>query len=132
MMTFGTRRKRLHAELDMLVTRFITGHYGQNVKAAKAQFNDAVKKLNRELKSNNSAERKEKLLRLVLGKVGIQRGMAFNSGTGVVDFEMMGNIFKTHAETMKWRDGSDQLSRDLAHAKDELRDLSRLPQYIFE
>jgi hypothetical protein len=62
MMTFGTRRKRLHAELDMLVMRFITGHFGQNVKAVKAQFDHAAKKLKRELKSNNSAERKEKLL----------------------------------------------------------------------
>ena len=57
-----------------------------------------------------------------------------DSTTGIVDFEMMGNIVGNQKEAGDWKQtdwsSATQLEGDLAHAKEQVTDdMSRLPGY---
>jgi hypothetical protein len=126
--TFGTRRKRLRSELDRRVEMFLSSHYGPGeCKVAQAQFKEYIKKQKTELKSNDSGNRLQKLRQRILAKVPISTG----PNTGVVDFEITGNISRNHHQAVHWKgiDSSSRLGEDLAHAKSELLALSRSTKY---
>ena len=125
--TFGTRRKRLRSELDKRVEMFLTNHYGPSeAKVAQARFKEYLKTQNSEMKSE-SLEAGSKMFYRAFWKIPINTG----ANTGVVDFEIFRNISRDHNQAVNWKqmDSSSRLDEDLAHAKSEIRALSRSPEY---
>jgi hypothetical protein len=109
------------------------GHLGSNV--VKAPYIKYVSDETARTSSQTPGSRKTKIMDRVLAKIPINIGTDFlESSTGLVDFEMMGNIVldPTEAAAIKQADWSNstRLEGDLALAKEEVNDeMSRLPAY---
>ena len=85
------------------------------------------------MRSENVDSRKERVVQRSMAKVAMGVGINISDTTDVVDVEMMGNVVKSENELQEWKrtDASQekQLELDLAHAKEEVDDMSRLPTY---
>lgn len=135
-LTVVTRRKNLWSELHTKITGFINLHYGHlGANVIKSPYIKYVTEETNRTLSETPASRKSKIVERVLAKIPINVGMDFSeSMTGLVDFEMMGNIVlnPTEAASLKQVDWSNatRLEGDLALAKEQVNDeMSRLPGY---
>lgn len=133
-MTFSTRRKNVWGELHRLIDIFITKHYGHlEGNPARAQYNQYLAEQTSQMKNENAAGKKERLVQQVIAKVAVGVGISVSDTTDVLDIEMMGNIVRNQLQSSAWKqlDSSheSQLGQDLAHAKEEVDDMSRLPTY---
>lgn len=133
--TFSTRRKNIWTELLPKIDAFIKDHFASGVKAVNAAFNKYVTEQTTRTVSEPPASRKSKIVQRAVAKVPVYVGMDFSERTtGVVDFELLGNIVGSQTEAKAWKQtdwsAATQLDGDLAHAKEQVTDdLSRLPGY---
>lgn len=133
-LTFSTRRKNLWSELTQHIDMFLSRHYGHlEGNPAIAQYNNYVLDQTVQMRSENVDSRKERVVQRSMAKVALGVGINISDTTDVVDVEMMGNVVKSEKELQEWKstDASQekQLEDDLAHAKQEVDDMSRLPMY---
>jgi hypothetical protein len=136
-LTVVTRRKNLWSEVMPKIKMFIKLHYGHlGSNVVKAPYIKYVSEETARTSSQTPGSRKTKIMDRVLAKIPINIGTDFlESSTGLIDFEMMGNIVldPTEAAAIKQADWSNstRLEGDLALAKEEVNDeMSRLPAYM--
>lgn len=133
-MTFSTRRKNVWAELNRVIDMFITKHYGHlEGTPAGAQYNQYLAEQTSQMKKENPAGKRDRLVQQVIAKVAVGVGVSVSDTTDVLDIEMIGSIVRNQSETSAWEQldslHESQLEEDLAHAKEEVDDMSRLPTY---
>ena len=133
-LTFATRRKNLRSELTQMIDVFLRCHYG-HLEGDPAQILLAqyIAKQTTKMKSETLANRKRRVVQGTLAKAAVGIDINIRDTTEAIDLEMFGTVVRNGEETTTWRQLNAlqemQLEQDLAHAKQAIDIMSRLPGY---
>jgi hypothetical protein len=116
------------------IDAFLTSHYSHlDGRLAELQFNQYVRQQTVKMRSETLANRKALVVQGTLAKVAVGLDINISDATEAVDVEMLDTIVDNEQETVEWRaihtSQELQLGQDLAHAKKEVDDMSRLHMF---